>query len=433
MKQKSIFTITLWWLLLLAVTGALIICFAPRTSRVSNTENRMLQGMPELSAESILNGTFSSEFESFMSDGFFERSSIINFSNQLLGLLSATTPEDDYILDRTEDAVADFGNTVNDEITDTGSPAASDDNSDTAAESVSGDNKSDCEASLWLDKHDGGITSIYTYPQENISTVAETINIYRDLLPDSGSVYYAQVPFPKLALRWSDNRSVYSGWSSSLEAELDKRTDDDVHVFSVVDILEPHIIDNEYIYYTTDHHWTALGAYYVFAEMIASQGLPVIPYDEYEYKINENSPDINGNTDEFHLLYSLQPTHSLVVSNITEETEVPLMYYDTDMYHAYLASTQTPWRRIITGFNTGRKALVIGDSFVNSFTPYLLPYYDEVHLTDIRPTYFDRNELGTSVEDMIKRNEIDDIYFIFSEANSVNSNTQLECLLENLY
>ena len=48
---KGSFLAALWWLMACLCLGALLVLLAPRESRVSETERRMLAGFPELPAE----------------------------------------------------------------------------------------------------------------------------------------------------------------------------------------------------------------------------------------------------------------------------------------------------------------------------------------------------------------------------------------------
>ena len=63
--------------------------------------------------------------------------------------------------------------------------------------------------------------------------------------------------------------------------------------------------------------------------MLKSSNRPVVPYDEYEYKAIRSKPNDAGQTDVFNVLYPLLPARSLIVTKRTEETELPLMNYDS--------------------------------------------------------------------------------------------------------
>ena len=71
MIKKLSFILVLWWLLLSACLGILLLGNAPRIPRPSLMENRMLSGFPELSAQSLLDGSFFSGIEDFRRMGHF--------------------------------------------------------------------------------------------------------------------------------------------------------------------------------------------------------------------------------------------------------------------------------------------------------------------------------------------------------------------------
>ena len=88
MKHKLSFVSALWWVILLAILGLFLTLLAGKQPRPSETENRMLAGFPELSARSVTSGEFMSGFEAYLSDGFFDRQGVIDFSERLLGRFS---------------------------------------------------------------------------------------------------------------------------------------------------------------------------------------------------------------------------------------------------------------------------------------------------------------------------------------------------------
>jgi hypothetical protein len=73
-------------------------------------------------------------------------------------------------------------------------------------------------------------------------------------------------------------------------------------------------------------------------------------------------------------------------------------------------NTRLPWRKVITGANTGKKALILCDSFGNAFAPYLLPHYDEVHMADFRSGSYSKSAVGGSFGQKIQQYGIDDVY-----------------------
>ena len=54
MKYRVSFMIAFWWIMLCLILGAFLLVYADKDDRESTTENRMLQGFPEMSAENSL-------------------------------------------------------------------------------------------------------------------------------------------------------------------------------------------------------------------------------------------------------------------------------------------------------------------------------------------------------------------------------------------
>ena len=261
-------------------------------------------------------------------------------------------------------------------------------------------------------------------------TYAETLRMIKGLLPKDGVINFVEVPLASQANRWRDQQNVYSGWGSSLELMLYQSLGgaQGINVYSAWDLLAPYVCGETPMFYFTDHHWSAEAAYIVSSAMLEDQGLPVIPYSEYKYKaITSSAVDDSGRRDVFNCLYPLTPVHSYVVKN-GQEHEISLMAYDVPTYTCFMNGSREPWRRIVTGAGSARKALVICDSFGNAFTPYLLPYYGEVHMCDFRNGYYDHNAAGGYIKDNIARYGIDDVYIIISTANDLRKDNSIKYL-----
>ncbi len=434
-KKQGFFILTMWWLILPAVIGGLILCFTPDKQRISNRENRVLQNMPDLTLSSFMSGEYSTQFESFLCDSVPGRDSLINISDKILDIISMNTSEDIYYMDTTEEEAANY--TSDGESTDETEPqqgtqtdeqsGSEDENSDADTEITAEDDTAvDDKAVFKLIEHDGGSTLVYTYPKKNMTRVAANLEKYAELIPEDGNVYFTTVPFPGLVHRLIYNLDTYCGWESTLTDNMNLLTSDKIKCFNALEILEPHLLAGENLFLFGNHQWNAHGAYYVFSDMISSQGLTPTPFDEYNYRVNRI------NYDSYDLLYPLAPSKNYRVTNIDRKKEIPFMVYNSATTSSFLYGHIQPWKTVETGFNTGRSALVIGDCFDLAITPFLLPYYDQVHAVDIRYSIFEKEKLGTTVADMMERNSIDDVYIIFSEANDVNSQTLMRYLGENL-
>lgn len=463
MKNKFSFLTALWWILLLAVLGFFLLAATDKHSRESEDENRMLAAFPTLSGKSLADASFMNGFEDFLSDAFFGRESVTKFTDRVMDKFSVLTAEEEAVQKAEEmdkrlqaEGAADGENPAEKPAADApeetaapAAPAATDapeepvhEDDPQAADAVDDPDEnleeepllggdeiiSQNTSYLWLKQTDGDVKKIYSFSRKNLETYARTLRMMLDYLPADGQILFTQAPLASIGNRWTDQPRTYCGWGSSAETMLRECIGDEarIHVFNSMAILEPHIAAGEKMFYQTDHHWTAEGAYIVASEMMKAQGLPVVPYEEYDYKaIRSKAQTKKGVHDTFNALYPLLPARSLIVTNRTNETELPLMNYSVPTYRTFMNNTRKPWRRIITGFNTGRKALVICDSFGNAFAPYLLPYYDEVHMADFRKGDFDKKLAGGSMGELMQYFGIDDVYIVTSTANGLRKNNSL--------
>ena len=443
MKHKLSFTVALWWVILCLIGGVFLLGTSDKQPRLSESENRMLAGFPKLSAASLFSGEFMTGFESFLSDAFFGRDALVRTSDRLLGAFSVLSRDDTLAA-----AASDMENRLQSEgvtaqsaapqatvqpapTDEIAPPAPESDDVEEDASAPEGDAPlTDEHSYLWLKKTDGTNKILYTYDLDKISAYADTLRLIRTHLPEDGDVFFTQVPLASIANRWTDQQETYCGWGSTVETMLESclAGEEHIKVFNTFSILEPHMTGDAPMFYHTDHHWSAEGAYIVLSEMLKSSSRPIVPYEEYDYKAIRSKPNDAGQTDVFNVLYPLLPARSLIVTKRTGETELPLMNYDSSTYTAYMNNSRRPWRRVITGANTG----FLTNSARSAFAPYLLPYYDEVHMTDFRNDYYSKREAGGSIGELMEYHQIDDVYIVTSTANGLRKDNSIVYLRKYL-
>ncbi len=443
MKSKISFVITVWSTMLLLCMGVLLVVLGEREDRASEIENRMLQGMPEFSAKNIFSGNMSGEFEDFLSDGFFARNMLIDCSESVLGVFSIQTEEDKQLLAGGQDELQGLvdgqenpeGTLEDDPVFDPiwepeiVEPTVPDE------EMIIEEEPTETEEGLTIipttDTYgfayiykDGTLREFFRVSNNQISKTAHALNAYRSELPEDGKVFYMMIPLHD-NYRPLPNSVKYAGWYSNTEDALQEQADEGVYVLNAPAILNPHL--EEEIYFPLDHHWSALGAYYLCEEAMRIQGLPMTPYDEYEYR------KVGTYSGWFDVMYPLQDVAAARLYNRNLEEKIPFMNYSANTYMSYVTGVIKPWTKMVTGFSTGRKALVIGDSFANVFAPYLCPYYDEVHMTDVRASYYDSISAGGWIADLMEYHGIDDVYIVMSFANDAHTATSHDRLERCLY
>lgn len=145
----------------------------------------------------------------------------------------------------------------------------------------------------------------------------------------------------------------------------------------------------EYVYYKTDHHWTTLGAYYVYCETMRQLGKEdaIIGMDEFEIEYIEN---FSGTTyskagfltyqrDTLEIWHLPDDEDYKIVSDGVEENE----FYErdfldkSDKYAVFFGGTKAI--TTITKEGSERETLLIAkDSFANSLIPFLAREFDIV-------------------------------------------------------
>ncbi|MDR1603555.1 MAG: hypothetical protein LBS10_02025 [Gracilibacteraceae bacterium] len=173
----------------------------------------------------------------------------------------------------------------------------------------------------------------------------------------------------------------------------------------------------ENIYFRTDHHWTQTGAYYAFRALAAEKGWTA---PEQEPRAAGTPPFLGALSaqaplpwlrgDEFPLWDEPAPVGiEIYVTDTGETLSSPYVYVNLskkDLYTVFLGGNYSEIV-IRTAANTGRRALVLKDSFAHALTPFLLPYYDEITLIDLR--YF-----RPSLSAYLAERDFSEIYFIYN-------------------
>ena len=434
MRRKLSFLITLWWVILCGVIGVCMLLFAGKTPVVSEEENRTLAGFPSFSFAALKNGDISESFEDFLTDRFFLRSELVDGANTVKHLFSALTV-DELLSAEGDEAfvpILDQENESEDTTLNLEQPkeeTQEEATSQTKVESnatLSGDT-----ASVWLNQIDGTKTVLFSYTKEEIQEAATVLNEYAALLPVGGKVHVLLTPRAQSVNQFALHLDTVDGWSSEVESALQSLVSNNVVVHSAYDIFQDSILRGEYVYFRTDHHWTARGAYLAANVMLTSEGYQTVPLSDYrEKKIDDflGSIYLHGRNaklkelaDQIEVFYPLLPTKSYRVSNAYKKSELPVIDETQTNYLVFLGGTAGPYRMLEGGYHTGRNMLLVCDSFGNSIAPFFLPYYDDVYMVDFREDYYNRRAAADGVKQYVRRLDIDDIYIVLSESNGIGS------------
>lgn len=302
----------------------------------SEKEKRILASKPELTKESLLEGSFMEDYEEYVTDQFVARDNWTALKTSMDLLLQKQEIngvylcEDGFLIEKHLEA--DFP-------------------SDLIEEKL---NRLDTLVERWNAK---------------VMLVPTADNIMSDKLP-SYAEYFDQAAFLK---------------------KVEERIGEE-HYIDVYSVLLEH--KEEELYYRTDHHWNSLGAYYGYRTWEDAMACPVIPYRvETMETVSENFlgtlySKVNIPIEADSITY-FPSTDSLPKSIIYDRTEKSYTYYetkylDTMNQYGFFLDDNHALVEIKTGISNGKTLFIIKDSYANCMIPLLAAQYEKIYVADLR-------------------------------------------------
>ena len=173
----------------------------------------------------------------------------------------------------------------------------------------------------------------------------------------------------------------------------------------------------EYLYFKTDHHWTARGAYYAYAAFAKSRGFTPTPLENFDYVLKNESYQgsmyqytqderVRGFYDDVEAFISRKPhTMTITTRQGTTETYNTSVVGFNNTYVAFIAG-DNPYTVINVPDNPqNMNVLVLKDSFGNAFVPFLCEHYGNIIVVDTRYSSF-------NIYDQLSDYGITDVIFV---------------------
>lgn len=226
------------------------------------------------------------------------------------------------------------------------------------------------------------ITSTLAAMNDKLKEQKPGISSHLMLIPTSAVIYEEKLP---------SGASIYD--QQAVRAEIAEGSG-----FDYIDCYDELMAnkDGDTLYYTTDHHWTTLGAYYGYVSYCEAVGLTPTPLDEFDSEVV---------TEDFHGTYSSKvlrpfeqgdpitvyydPQSSLTVTyddtGEVTDTLYNLSYTEEkDKYSLFLNNLHP----LITVENSQAESdnalLLVKDSYANSMVPFLTRHYKTIYILDTR-------------------------------------------------
>lgn len=276
----------------------------------------------------------------------------------------------------------------------------------------------------------------YNFNKNTANQYIAVVNKQAENLKGKANVYDIIVPTSigitlpdeiKSQINSSDQKKAIDYFYSGLSADVKK--------VDVYNTLMSH--RNEYIYFNTDHHWTALGAYYAYEQYAVASGKAVLPLDFYTqvkfdnflgtfYGDTGKLPELENNPDT---VYAYKPNSNATMYYVDKSGNkhswpiiMDVSKYGKSMKYNTFIGGDNPFTEITNpNVTDGSSVVVVKESFGNAFVPFLVENYNKVYVIDYR--YY-----GKSISNFVTENNVKDVIYI----NNISA-TRNASLVKSLY
>jgi hypothetical protein len=422
-KKTAIFKIAIF--IGMVCFGAMVSLMFPLRPTVSETEKRVLTTFPEWHLASFLNGTYFGQIDTWFADTFPFRDGLMTCSERFESLYGIRTevihgqviagdeiPEVAVDIDQlnnpqeesqagavTATSTTAMGNSESGQGIQTSVSAA---DVGTGVEDTDGStNAQDGERLGSIFVVGNAAYNYYAFSQNASDEYVGVVNKLGECLSGKATLYDMIVPTSiDIALDDATRNSLTSSNQKKAILYMYSTMSPLVKKSYVYDILKSH--RDEYLFFRTDHHWTALGAYYAYTSFISQLGKAATPlclYEKMEFPgfkgsfFTQSAVTSLADNPDTVVAYKPLSTNKLQMAN----SDGTLMDYNiitdvsnwnaTSKYSAFIGG-DNPYT-VITNPNLtdGSSCLVVKESFGNAFVPFLVDHFQNVYVVDYR--YFD--------------------------------------------
>lgn len=398
---------------------------------ISVDENRTLQQMPAISWKSLASGQFTRTFEEFFSDQFPFRSFFVGVNRQLTELVKKPFagdvelikgPDDEIDLGEGERIEPDPDDKV---VLPTPTEGAAPTQAPTTTTTQTGPSTEPptvtpmptlpvkptatpvptqgptpgttgkVETISGVIIIDNRAMELYYFSESRSERYVKLVNRLQGKVP-AVQVYSLVAP---TALEFYSPDSYHDGSSSQINAiaSIYGRLNSTIRTVDAYSNLAANWQD--YLYFRTDHHWTARGAHCAYQAFAKVAGFTPYALDQFEtgvvpgdflgslYRYTQSSK-LKNNPDfvEYFLPKVSSEGIAFTSTAMAEGYRIQAVRTTVSSSNKYLAFIQgdNPLVRLTTDLTNGKKIVVLKESFGNALVPFLLNHYQEVYVIDPR-------------------------------------------------
>ena len=381
-KKGAVISIIMIWLFCLVIFGMSGLHILTDDRSFSEGENRVLASFPKLTISTLTDGSFMKDFETYLTDQFPFRDSIISAK--------------------------------------------------TVADRILGKNE---ENGVYIGKEGYLFDSQTPFVKEKVKEISKAVKGFRNkhtnletafvLAPNSSYVYSELLPkYLELPLQ---NKQI-----NNIRKQI---ASDDILWPSAASLLKKNA-EKTQLYYKADHHWTTRGAYLIFKEICLQWGFETSKkeidkkFDFFEVSTTfegtlASTSGVHGTTDKIEICVpkNSEGTYVAYFESSGEKT-ASLFFADKlknkNQYEVFLGGNYD--KVIISTVSPSNKSLLlIKDSYANCMIPMLTPYFSKIVVID--PRY-----LTDSLDSIIKENEFTHMLYLYNLNTLLEDSSLVPCL-----
>jgi DHHW protein len=354
------------------LTICILINYLKKDDIYSEVENRNLKTKPSFSLKEFFLGSYTSDFDSYISDQFFGRKEFISLKTKI--------------------------------------------------QQLGGNNKIN---NVYIGKDGQLFEDFKIESDEKINDKIQVMNDFKEMNPNT-NIEFMLIPTATSVLK--DNLPKYAPIDNELDYinKVGEGLDNSIKFINPYKNLKEN--SNEYIYYKTDHHWTSDGAYIGYKSFCEANGIEAKEKSDFDelvvseafYGSLSSKVGVYGSNADKVKVY-VPKEDNIVVNYVSEQKKVPSLFDSEslnkkDKYQVFTGGNH-PLINIKTANNIDKKLLIVKDSYANSMIPFLTENYGEIDVIDLR-YYTD------SLQDFINTKNITDVLFMYN-VNTFNGDDSI--------
>ncbi|WP_042347639.1 DHHW family protein [Bacillus massiliigorillae] len=327
----------------------------------SEKENRPLMQLPKFSLESFFSGSYTEDFEEYMTDQFTGKEFWLSVKAKVEKMLLKQENHGIYI------------------------------------------------------GKDGFLLERFNKPSNQLMDNVDSINYFAKKATDISS-YFLLVPtsiavnndkLPPFAPNYSQREVI--------QTVNDKLSSSIAFIDVYKNLLEQK---DEYIYFKTDHHWTMRGAYLAYEKVAPI--LNIAPYPIKEFSIEKVSSNflgtfynkVNNTSIRSDSIEVFKPCFDVTYRVDYDDGQVSSSLYNEEFLrkrdqYSYFLNGNHSTVKITSSVKNGRKIAVIKDSYAHAFIPFLANHFEEIFVIDLRYNH-------SNIYQYLNEQNINEVLFLYN-------------------